>query len=318
MHKVLIVGAGQLGSRYLQGLSKAGVPLTIIVFDVSLESIGRAEIRWREVDGDKTQHRVRYVTDLAKVPSEIDLAIIATLADVRPSIVARLVERIVVKYWVLEKVLTQSEAGLDKIQACIRSNSKAWVNTPRRMMPWHQQVKATFGMLPPLTLNIQGDLWGLACNAVHFLDLLAWWTGETLQLVNTERLDSDWFQSKRPGNWEIGGTLVALFSGGSQALLTAKAGGPAVSTMEVSDGKSSWEMNEVGGIARRSDGFIIPGRLLYQSEISSGLVEGILTNGYCDLPTLAESIDLHRVFIGSMHEHWRRSGHPTATFVPIT
>jgi saccharopine dehydrogenase-like NADP-dependent oxidoreductase len=47
--KVLIAGAGQLGSRYLQGLSKAIEPLDIHVFDLSAEPLTRAEQRWNEM-----------------------------------------------------------------------------------------------------------------------------------------------------------------------------------------------------------------------------------------------------------------------------
>ena len=48
--------------------------------------------------------------------------------------------------------------------------------------------------MPPFSLrsgskNIKvyvGDkLWGLACNSIHFLDLLDWWTGEKIVSINT-------------------------------------------------------------------------------------------------------------------------------------
>ena len=56
MHNILIVGSGQLGSRYLQGLSKVSIPLNIIVLDVCTQSLMTAFTRWQEVVKIDTPH----------------------------------------------------------------------------------------------------------------------------------------------------------------------------------------------------------------------------------------------------------------------
>lgn len=312
---ILLVGAGQLGSRYLQGFAACKFPLQIFVQDIHPDSLARSEERWSEVAGDQSRHKISFHASLSRVPKEIDLAIVATTAEVRPRLVQEIVRGSSVRYWILEKVLAQSEVGVDSILAAI--NGKAWVNTVRRAMPWHQMIKAQLGLGSPVTMDLRGGLWGLACNAVHLLDLLAWWSGEKLQYVNTGRLDSNWFESKRAGNWEVSGTLEALFSGGSRASLTATGGGP-VGEIHVTDGVLSWIIDESLGVARRSDGLELDGRMMFQSELTAGIVDTILTSGTCDLPTLKESAELHRVFIRGMQEHWQQAGNPQATVVPIT
>lgn len=314
---ILISGAGQLGSRYLQGLAKCRFPLKIYVQDTYGESLVRAEQRWNEVLGSETHHGVSFHKNIEDLPQQLDIAIVATTADVRPKQVGEIVRHAEVRYWVLEKVLAQSETGLDEIVSHTKGSARAWVNTPRRMMPWHQQIKGQLGINHPMTFKVEGGLWGLACNAVHFLDLFAWWTGETLQAVNTDRLAQHWFESKRPGNWEIAGTLEARFSGGSRAILSAKNEAVPI-CLELDDGRLSWLINEAEGSAKRSDGLEISGHMTYQSELSATLVESLLENGCCDLPTLEESVALHRVFIRSMLEHWKHAEKPDATFVPIT
>lgn len=314
---ILISGSGQLGSRYLQGLAKCRLPLRIYVQDIHEESLGRAEQRWNEVLGPKTHHDASFHTSFESLPRQLDIAIVATTADARPRVVGEISGLTAVRFWVLEKVLAQSESGLDEIMSHIGKGSGAWVNTPRRMMPWHQQIKSQLGLKHPMTLKVEGGLWGLACNAVHYLDLFAWWTGETLHAVNTDRLDPNWFEGKRQGNWEISGILEAIFSGGSRALLSAKEGVDS-DILWVGDGHLSWHIKEAEGLATRSDGIEILGRIIYQSEMSAGLVESILEGGRCNLPTLEESADLHRIFIHSMLEHWKRAGNPAAAFVPIT
>lgn len=316
-HNILVSGAGQLGSRYLQGLVKCRLPLRIYVQDNYEASLDRARQRWNEVLGQEVIHDVSFHSSLESLPRQIDIAIVATTADARPKVVGAIAHHSVVKYWVLEKLLAQSESGLDEIMSHIGKGSGAWVNTPRRMMPWHQQIKSQLGLKHPMMFKMEGGSWGLACNAVHVLDLFAWWTGETLQAVRTDRLSPQWFESKRQGYWEVLGTLEAHFSGGSRALLSVGEGtGP--TSFEVSDDHLSWLIKEAEGLAKRSDGLEIPGRMAYQSEISATLVEAILERGCCDLPTLEESVALHRIYIRSMLEHWKQAGNPAATFVPIT
>ncbi len=293
------------------------MPLNIFVYDICAESMRQAEQRWQESIGTSVKHKIVFQQTLECLPKLIDIAVIATTADVRPKLVIEVSSLSTVRYWVLEKVLAQSEEGLNQIRSFIPGDTNAWVNTPRRMMAWHILLKEQLGLTPPLTLRVKGGLWGLACNAVHFLDLLSWWSGETLQEINTDGLNSNWIESKRPGNMEICGTLVAKFSGGSQAFLTSDSG-PADCDVHVSDEELSWKINETSGIAQRSDGISTTGRLEYQSEMSAGLLETILLTGCCKLPILAESVALHSVFIRSMQKHWVKAGNPSATLVPIT
>ena len=314
---ILVSGAGRLGSRYLQGLAKCRLPLKIYVQHANAESLSRAEKHWNEILTPEMVHEVSFHTSFEHLPAQIDIAIVATTADIRPHVVGKITRHTVVRYWVLEKILAQSEKNLDDLLSHVSEGSKAWVNTARRIIPWHQQIKSKLGLSHPMTLKVDGGAWGLACNAIHFLDLLAWWTGETLLEVRTDSLSQNWFESKRPGNWEVSGTLEARFSGGSRASLSAVEDGDYTS-LEVSDSRLLWLIDESKGMASRSDGIKIPGRITYQSEMSAGLVESILETGCCGLPTLEESAALHRVFIRSMLEHWKQMGNPAAAIVPIT
>lgn len=314
---ILIAGAGRIGSRYLQGLVKCRMPLRIYVQNIHEKSLGRAEQCWNEVLGMETHHNVSLHTTFESLPRQLDIAIVATTSDIRPKTVGEIANHTAVRFWVLEKVLAQSESGLDEIMSRIGNSSNAWVNTPRRMIPWHKQIKLQLGLGCPITLKVEGGLWGITSNAIHFLDLIAWWTGETLQYVDTNHLNPHWFKGKRQGNWEVSGTLESWFSGGSHVLLTSRENRD-LASLEVSDGFLLWLIKEAEGLARRSDGIEISGRMHNQSEMSASLVESILESGCCDLTTLEESVALHRIFISSMLECWKRVGNYTATFVPIT
>lgn len=314
---ILIAGAGRLGSCYLRGLASCRIPLRIYVQHTHEISLGRAEQCWNEVLGPETRHDASFHTSFESLPRQLDIAIVATTADIRPQVVGKIASHTNVEYWLLEKVLAQSESGIDKIMSYIANASNAWVNTPRRMMPWHQLIKSQLCLNHPMTMKVEGGAWGLACNTIHFFDLFAWWTGEALQNICADRLDPHWFKGKRQDSWEVSGTLESRFSGGSHMLLTSRENEDCAS-LEVSDGNLLWLIKEAEGSAIRSDGIKIPGRIILQSEMSASLVESILESSCCNLPTLEESAALHRVFIRSMLEHWKRDGNHSATFVPIT
>jgi hypothetical protein len=316
-YKVLIVGAGQLGSRYLQGLAKVSMLLDVVVSDVSSQSLARAKARWQEAVVPNSPHQVRYVTGLSDIPSEIDLAIIATSADVRPSVVSQLAEKVTVHYWVLEKVLAQSEADLDVIISVLGVKGNAWVNTPRRMMGWFREFKVATPHRTPTTCTIDGFDWGLACNAVHYLDFLVWWTGEQVTEIQTDQLAEQWHSAKRPGNWEVYGTLIAKFSEGSELVLHCKSE-PTPRTMILGTVDSQWLIHELDGIALRSDGLSLPGRLEFQSEMTGALVESILSTGRCNLTSLSESVALHRPLLQGLLAHWRSAMPDQLSYVPIT
>ena len=314
---ILISGAGQIGSRHLQGLAKCKIPLRIYIHDIHKESLAIAKQRWDEVCNQEQTHELSFHASINSIPQNVDIAIVATAADVRAEVVAKICNRTNVRYWVLEKVLTQGQADLDKLLLQIGTDSKVWVNIPRRIMPWYEEIRSLLELKQPLVLNIQGGGWGLACNSVHFLDLCAWWTGETLSRIDSTQLDPIWFESKRPGFWEINGTLKAYYSGGSKAILSATKGANSIS-IEVSDGEQSWMISEVKGIAQKSNGIVIKGKLLYQSEMTGTLVETILEFERCDLPTIKDASDVHRIFIQALVKHWKQAGHPDAAYVPIT
>ena len=318
IHTILIAGVGQLGSRYLQGLSQCRSHLRIHLYDISSESLSQAEQRWQEVYGPSTHHDVYFSTEIQQCPQQLDLAIVATTANSRPEVIRQIAQRSSVRCWILEKVLAQSAQGLAQILSYVGTEASAWVNTPRRCVPWHQAIKDKLHLQSPLHMTVTGGSWGLACNALHFLDLMAWWSGETLVSINTEQLDDCWFKAKRAGNWEICGTLVATYTGGATVKLTSvKNGGPSY-FYEIADENCVWRIDEENGSAVSNDGAMILGHLPYQSEMTTALVDRILETGDCKLPTLSISIDIHRVFVDALFNHWHVHQDSAATSVPIT
>jgi hypothetical protein len=317
MHKIVIAGAGQLGSRYLQGLAKLGGEMQIYVQDIMDASLDRARMRWEEaIGGIPKQHQVFFVKDFSALPQAVDVAIISTAADVRPAVVQALASVTNVRFWILEKVLTQDQQGLDALRAIVNRSEGAWVNTSRRMMEWHNRIRTAIGAAGPVILSVTGGGWGLASNAIHFLDMLGWWTGEQLEEINTDKLEDRWIESKRTDFFEIRGTLKATFSGGSTAALTVTSD-MAPLIMQVKANGSRWVIDELKGEAHNGD-VTVNGKIQPQSELTGTLIAGLLTDGTCMLPRFNEAAAMHSIFIEALRKHWNHRQLQNAQVLPIT
>ena len=107
MRTIAIIGAGQLGSRHLQALVNLKLPKKIFVVDTSGESLRTSAQRWKEVEG--RQDQVDFFPSIEKLPSEIDLAIIATSSAMRRPVIEQLVDHSRITFMILEKFLFQTE-----------------------------------------------------------------------------------------------------------------------------------------------------------------------------------------------------------------
>lgn len=326
---ILIAGVGQLGSRYLQGLVNCQNNLNIIVLDICEPSLKIAKQRWKQVVKTVStdtvsgmtvpaiQHKVTFLSSFEKIPKMINIAIVATNADVRPQVVKQIVTNSEVCYWILEKVLAQSTTMLSEILALTQNSSGAWANIPRRMMVWHKQIRDRLRSECTLKITGSGSLWGLACNGIHYLDLVSWWTDEKLRKIDTSKLDSKWIESKRKGFYEIPGKITADYSGGTRLVLESiQEGSPF--KMKVEGQNSVWEIDEIKGVAVGSNGIIITGNNEKQSSMTSKLVDDILTGKNCNLPKLSESVEMHQVFLQSLLEHWNSTNRTNVDLLPIT
>ena len=315
--KILFIGAGQLGSRYLQGLAGVDRQLNITVVDPASASLDVARQRLDEVS-PATSHEVQFSTSLDQAPKQLDLALVVTPAHCRADVVAAISAQHEVSAWILEKVLAQSSQQVDQIERALAGHSQVWVNTPMRLMVWHKKIKEQMLASSPAGLRVRmsGGHWGLACNAIHYIDLVSWWTGANVNSVDSRGL-GDWQSSKRPGFQEVFGTLMVNFGDGSSLELSCNQS-DAPPRIGVQTPEGIWLIEETDGKAVGPSGQAIAGQLSFQSALTAPLVEQILTAGRCELPSLADSAAQHRPFLDALLQHWNHSQTREDLAVPIT
>lgn len=63
-YNIVLIGAGQLGSRHLQGLKKIYTAVNIDVVDPNIDSISIAKERYEQVDNNPFIKEIRFLSSI--------------------------------------------------------------------------------------------------------------------------------------------------------------------------------------------------------------------------------------------------------------
>ena len=327
MNRLAVIGAGNLGSRHLQALAKLKRPSEIVVVDPDQVALERAAARFAEMRGNARS--VAYVRSISEIGGDLDIAIIATNADIRADVIRELLSQKHVRGLLLEKVLfTKPNDYADVARVLRRHSVKAWVNCARRAWPFYRQLRERLAASVVREVSVSGVEWGLGCNGIHMLDLVAWLCRSNSYTIDSARLDDATRPAKREGFIEFTGAFSGAFQNGTIFRIASWPAGPAsgmpfllqvvaddlvciVREDEgrawVADGRSDWEWQE------------IPFQVVLQSNLTHHVVEEILAEGTAPLTTYDDSAALHGPMLAAFIQHLQARS-PAATIVecPIT
>lgn len=296
MTNIAVIGAGNIGTRHLQAILKYDDPLQIFALEPSKD----AQKRSQDVLGDISS-RISYLNEVNELPKAIDIAILAVSSGVRRQAVEQLLAHGSVKYMILEKVLFPYVKDYPEVEELLRRYTvKTWVNCARRSWPYTRVLKAYFRESSKISMCIRGNMWGLGCNTIHYIDLLSHLTSCLGPLcVDISGLDDTIISSKRTGYVEFTGELNVQI--GSHTLKL-------VSSQGVFDGfaidikserieccikeKGSSGINSITDLSLgtcRQEPFEVP----FQSSLTTQVVADLLRTGTCSLTPYNDSIKLH-------------------------
>ena len=317
MYKVAIIGAGQLGSRHLQGLKGAASPLAITVMDSSNESLQVSRERYEAISavGEKT---INSATSIQELPTELDLVIIATGSKPRAAIVKSLLEQSSVRYLVLEKVLFPVLDEYKEIANLLKAKQvRCWVNCPRRMYGMYKQIKETIDTTKPVYMTNADENWGLCCNAIHMIDIFMYLTGEDSYTVDTNGLNNAIEDSKRGGYIEMTGMLKVKTPKGNELTLISENNFTGEKNFLIENGDDLYTISE-------GEGYILHGKkydyaMPYQSQLTGLLADELLKTGGCSLTPYFFSASYHKPFIEAMLSKYNEiKDTPDNKILPIT
>lgn len=323
MKTSLIIGAGQLGSRHLQGMLKCNESQIIHVLDPSELSIHKAKTMESEIEHN---HKVIYHRRWIDLPSKFDIVIVATNADVREAVTTNLLQNYSVRALILEKILFQDIQSYERVSNLIEKHRvKTWVNHPRRMYKQYQYVQEQVDIQLPKVYQVTGGNWGLACNALHYIDLFIFLSGSRLRKIDADWVDNELQQSKRFGFIEFTGTVKGLLENGSIFQVTSLKGNSSYPTVTIFDEVERFIIQEGLEVyyyqfskGNNFNAKVQSFNTEFQSSLTSRLVTDIYETGGCDLPDYEVAFHSHILFISALQEKYNQIIGIKSKTLPIT
>jgi hypothetical protein len=195
---------------------------------------------------------------------------------------------------------------------------EAWVNCPRRMFDGYGALKLQLDLKQPIEMHVKGGEWGLACNAIHYIDIFAFLTSSRIQSVDVENLESTTYPSKRPGYVEFFGSMSVQFENGHKLVLNCSHDQTAC-LISIVDSGGLYDIDESSGIVLKNaqkTSIVIMSK--NQSDLTQVFAEEVLAYGRSNLTTYTESSALHNPFISSLLRFYNMQNKTETTFLPIT
>ncbi len=272
--RICVVGVGNIGMRYVQGISKKFPDADLVLIDCD------ARLKELALLGLKNALLLPSLDDI-DVP--IDLFVVSTSCESRLSIYKRCLA-LGPKYIILEKYLFKSREEYDECLSLSR--------VPTFVNQWMYGSKA-FDCLfekDARSVELRGSGWGLACNSVHWIDVFKRHMNITHLQVGSGTVISDVFPSKRSGYEEIFGELVFEDKDSDKSFKLVDKPDPIFFNNQkiIVDGKSY-----VFDFSKIMYGEIVLSHFPYFSDLIGGIVSEIMEKGSCHLPLLEESISQH-------------------------
>lgn len=320
----LIIGAGQLGSRHLQGLLRLQQEQHIYVMDPSESSLTIAQDRAKEIEN---KHTISYISKWELLPKEFDLVIVATGANVRANIVTQLLNNYKVKNLVLEKILFQDILSYTNIKELIeKTKTPTWVNHPRRMFDHYKKIKEIIEKNDEnVSFQVYGGDWGLACSALHFIDLFAFLANSEVETIDMDWIDNTIHESKRLNCIEFTGSVKGTLKNGSNFVITSKEGEIGDITLCVLTKSNRWIIQE--GSAQKTihlskqNSFkeeISNFNSEFQSTLTTRIANDLFSTKTTTLPTYDEACASHLPFIEKALKKYIEISGIQTTICPIT
>ena len=299
--KLLIIGCGELGSRFLQAAAQVREINQIDVVELSNRAKKTAQSRWIEVqkEGIEKIELVWHHSFNSSIPVS-DLCIIATQSDTRLEVFERVISHGIKKI-ISEKIVTQSEASYLKIINLSEKNGvNIWVNCKTRAVQIWNEVKNKIDIQDHLVFHSTGGDHGLCTNGLHTLDLFAFLT-ESSELINDgSHLDYVLHKTKRE-KFDLSGVLSATGRNNSKCVISYSQFHRSMPFEVLSTSNYRWIIDPASQVAyegERENGWKM--KALYFSEnmsvshMSIDFIRECLLSNSSRLPNLQQTFAAHK------------------------
>jgi hypothetical protein len=302
--RILVVGSGNVGSRHVQAVLKLKGKLSLDIVEPSEVALNLTKERIAEIPHNKDDFDIKLYRSLSEIKKESDLVIVATTAVGREKIISNLLEK-GHRNFIIEKMVCQSKKEYNNLITKFKEfNAKGWVNTARRYFKAYQSLKELFKDEKIVTLSVVAGNRGLGCNAIHYIDLFSWFANSYEVKLNGDYLHDEIYENKRGENLlEFSGTVVGAAKNDSRMSITFLPFESISDVVSIVGKDFHVNINETQEKVHLIEGSVsspLKYKNEYVSSITSTIIEEIISQGTCGLPSLTDSsfahIELFRIF----------------------
>ena len=309
--KILIAGVGNLGYWYFYAIKNLKFDLKIYIYDIKKISIN---IFKKKISGIKHDN-IFFIETLNKLPKNLDLAIISSSSKNRFILIKSILKYSNAKNFIIEKIIEQSVQNIKKMQNLLR-NINSYVSLPRRKSGIYKNFKKK--KLKKIVFNVQNNIWDMASNGIHYLDLVSWLSNKKIKNIDVSGLE-DWYPSKRKGYYDVNGKLIFYFNKNFSAHLISKEN-IKKPKLELITKNNKWELREYETILVKNNKNIYKIKKGYSSisKIMKTEIKNILENKKINLPRFKDIYYNHCAYIKALLLHWNKYHKKNTKILPIT
>ncbi|MGV8058389.1 MAG: Gfo/Idh/MocA family oxidoreductase [Smithellaceae bacterium] len=288
----VVVGFGAIGCRHAQSLMMGEGFKDIYVVEPSDQMFAEGIKKI----GAKPERFLR-VPDFSDLNcSKIKVAIIATSSEPRFQIMKQLIE-LGVKYFLVEKIVFQSMTQFNSIIELMEGNGvKAYCNFVNRYFNNYVELEKKIKVsASKVSMNVIAGNLGLGCNAIHYMDLFEYLTGNPISMCKSAL--TPWTDNCRRGSIyrEFSGILFASDDRNNTLSIYFDPSHVGNVNIELSIDDKHLMLSEGSQIEYYFDGQKIGKRefdIIPTSKLTSKILNDILSNSTL-LPTIASTRSTH-------------------------
>jgi len=294
--KILIFGLGNIGFYHLISLLDSKDNFKIDCVEISQSRIDHVKNYLRKLENKK----VRIFKSINKIDKKYDFLIHSTNSSNRLKSFQKILSKSKIKYCILEKVLSGNLFDLKKFISLKKKFKKCWVNTFRHETTFWKRLKKNIKFDNISLIEVKNTI-GLACNAIHFIDLVASWKNILPISIEVKNFQK-WYSSKRKDYFDFYGELEVIFPKNLRVLIRSfeKNG---KQEMNIYEKNKKWNVFELDGVAYSKNKKIV-GKFELQSEITKKLINKINKHQTCKLPELSFSVNCHNLLVKALLKNW--------------
>ena len=297
--------------RHAQAITKLKHKLNLFLVDPRIESLEiTKELLSNEYSIKDGSINIKYLNDLDDLDvSDLFFAIIATNSDNRATVCRKILTNFNVQYMMLDKILFNDEKSYYFTKDLIdKTDTSVFVNCGMRIVPYYRKLKK-YCIGQPILYSVEGGRFGLITNLIHYLDHIAYLTDD-LEIIHfdTDQLLNPPVNSKRKGFLEINGRINVSFRKGGFGVFTSHSGTSKPVNVQIETPNASVISKEFKGEVLEelsADNWKekkFDHHIPYQSELTTTIIEKLITSGEYDLIDYESSIKLLLSFLKPLKE----------------